>query len=332
MIKRIAIALLLIIPFLHNSCKNDIDLLTDYKEQIVCFGILNPNDTAHYIRVSKVFLGEGNALVFAQTQDSIQLRPENMEVRVTRVQSGIETQYWILQTDTTIPREEGIFLNPHQIVYRGVFPVLTDGSTYRLTVTDLVTGYVTTSETTVVKETSHQTPSVLQFLNFEDAGNIGFTFHTAQYARRTQLTIRFYYDEQFIYDTTQTALRYVDWVIGTSEALSNNGGESGTIQIGRRNFLNMLRNNVEPNPLVRRISKRVDLYYLGAHDDLVTYIKVQQANAGSSYELPEFTNMENGLGLFTTRNTSIITNFHLDQDTQYALATDSLLNDLNFVR
>lgn len=330
--KRLLLLLILVIPFLHNACKNDLDVLGEYEEKIVCFGILNPNDTAHYIRVSKVFLGEGNALVYAQTQDSIQLRPENMEVRITHLQNGVETQYWILQTDTSIPRDEGIFLNPHQVVYRGAFPVLTDGSTYKLTVTDLITGYVTSCETTVVKDVVHSSPNTLQFLNFEDAGAIGFHFSSGTFSRRTKLTIRFYYDEQFIYDTTQTSIRYVDWEIGEAETFSDLGGENLFINVQRNNFMNMLANKIEPNPLVRRISRRVDLYYLSAHDDLVTYIKVQQANAGSSTELPEFTNMENGLGLFTTRNTTIVTNFHLDQDTQYALATLPLLNDLNFIR
>ncbi len=330
--KRIAIALLLIIPFFHNSCNNELELLSEYEEKIVCFAVLNPNDTAHYVRVSKVFLGEGNALQFAQTQDSIQLRPENMEVRITRLQNNVETQSWVLQPDTTIPREEGIFLYPTQIIYKGVFPVLTDGSLYKLTATDLVTGYTTTSTVTVVRDVVHTSPTGFQFLNFEDAGSIGFYFNSGVYGRRYQLKLRFWYDEQFIYDTTQVANQYVDWIIGETDSYSDQGGESMVISVVRRNFLSMLANQIEVNPLVRRVSKRVDLYYTSAHDDLVTYIRVQQANAGSAQELPEFTNMENGLGLFTTRNLTVYTNYNLDQDTKYALTTEDILADLNFVR
>lgn len=323
---------LLLIPFLHNGCKNDIDLIGEYKEQFVCFGILSPDDTAHYVRVSKVFLGEGNALLFAQTQDSIQLRPERMEVRITRLLGGNEMQYWVLQPDTSIPREEGVFVFPRQVIYRAAFPVLTDGSTYKLTVTDLVTGYVTTSETTIVKDVQHTNPNSLQMLNFRSAGSIGFYFTTGKFARRYQLKIRFWYDEQFIYDTTQVSTRYVDWYLGETDSYSTQGNESLRISVVRTNFLNMLRNNITPNTQIRRVSKRIDLHYTSAHDDLVTYIKVQQANAGSSTELPEFTNMENGLGLFTSRNLSVFPNFYLDQDTRYELATNPMLNNLNFVR
>jgi hypothetical protein len=329
--KRILLLLLIAVPFLHNACRNDIDLLADYEEKIVCFGILNPNDTAHYIRVSKVFLGEGNALVFAQTQDSIQLRPENMEVRISRIQNGNEAQYWILQPDSSIPREEGVFLYPEQIVYRGAFPVLTDGSLYRLTVTDLVTGYVTTSETEIVKDLNHTSPGS-QFLNFENEGAIGFRFNTGAYGRRYQLSIRFWYEEQFLYDTSQVSLRYIDWPVGEVDSYSFTGGENLQINVMRRSFFNMLAATVEPNTLVRRVSKKCDLYYTSAHDDLVTYIKVQQANAGSASELPEFTNMENGLGLFTSRNLTIVPNFLLDQDTKYELTVNETVAALNFVR
>jgi hypothetical protein len=332
MLKRLLLLPVLIIPFIIHSCKNDLDLLDEYEEKIVCFAVLNPDDTMHYVRVSKVFLGEGNALQFAQVQDSIQLRPENMEVRITRLQNNVEMQYWILTPDTSIPREEGIFLYPQQVIYRGAFPLLTDGSEYKLTVTDLVSGYVTTSTTTVVRDVVHTSPTVFQFMNFEDEGSISFKFNSSLHGRRYQLKLRFWYDEQFIYDTTQVSYRYVDWYLGETDSYSVQGGEQMTVSVQRRNFLNMLVNQVEVNPLVRRVSRRVDFYYTAAHDDLVTYIKVQQANAGSAQELPEFTNMENGLGLFTTRNTTIFTNFHIDQDTQYALTTEQMLDDLNFVR
>lgn len=332
MIKRIAIALLLIIPFIHNSCRNDLDLLTDYEEKLVCYGILCPDDTAHYVRVSKVFLGEGNALLFAQNEDSIQLNPQDLEVRITRILNGNEMSYWILQPDTSIPREEGVFLWPHQTIYRGVFPVLTDGSTYRLTATNLRTGYQVNSETDVVRELVHTNPNVLSFLNFENTGSIGFYFQTPVHGKQYQLALRFYYDEQFIYDTTQISTRYVDWVIGTTESISDAGSENMSIAVARTNFINMLANNVEINPLVRRVSKKIDLIYTSASDDMVTYMKVQIANNSSAADLPQFTNIENGLGLFTTRNRTYVPGFHLDQDTQYELVTSELLQDLNFVR
>ena len=332
MLKRPLFLPVLIIPFIINSCNNELDVLDDYEEKIVIFGILNPNDTAHYVRVGRVFLGEGNALLFAQTEDSIQLPPEQMEVRITRLQNGVEQQFWILQPDTSQPREEGVFLWPHQVVYRGAFPVLTDGSTYRITVTNLRTGYVASSETEVVKDLAHTNPSSAVPLNLQEEANIRFYFSTPLYGKRYQLMLRFYYDEQFIYDTTQVSTRYVDWIIGETESLDDRGGENLSIGVNRRNFLHMLSNKIEENTFVRRISRKVELIYTSAHEDFVTFIHVQEAINTSSADLPQFSNVENGLGIFSTRNTTVYPNYSLDLDTREALVSDPLLDDLNFVR
>lgn len=323
----------LLLVILQHGCKNDLDVLADYKEQLVCYGILNPSDTVHYIKVSKVFVGEGNALAMAQVQDSIALRPENCEVRITRILNGVEIMYWILEADSAIPREAGTFLYPHQVLYRGVFPVYEDGSTYKLTVTDLRTGFQSFSETQVVRDVVQTDPaSVWQTLNFEDTTIASYKFLSPAFGKRYELAIRFYYTEMFIFDTTQVSEKYVDWIIGQTESINTSGGENLKINVRRDNFMRMLANTVPVNPLVHRVSGRLDFIYTSASSDMVTYMQVQTANENSSADLPPFSNITNGIGLFTTRNTTTIPNFHLDVDTQYALVTNALVENLNFVR
>jgi len=309
------------------------DVLADYKEKIVCYGILNPSDSVHYIRVSKVFVGEGDALQMAQVQDSIALRPENTVAKITRILNGIEMSTWILSADSTIPREEGVFVNPHQVLYRGIFPVYVDGSTYRLSVTDLRTGFEVYSETQIVRDVIQTSPvSVWQPLNFEDTTSIAFQFVTPTHGKRYELCIRFYYQEQFVSDTSQVSVKYVDWIVGQAQSFTTHGGENIRILVRRDNFFRVLANNIEVNPLVRRVSGRLDFIYTSVSDDMATYMNVQVANESSSADLPPFTNVTNGLGLFTSRNTTTIANFHIDQDTQYALITSTVVQDLNFVR
>lgn len=331
--RKAVVYIILLSSFILNGCKNDLDVLADYKEQLVIYGILNPSDTVHYVRVSKAFLGEGNALQMAQVQDSISLRPENCQVRITRYLNGTEISNWILEADSTIPRDSGVFLNPQQIIYRGVFPVYVDGSTYRITVTDLSSGNQVTSETQVVRDVVQTSPgSPWQPLNFEDTTVAGFRFLSPMYGKRYELTIRFYYTEMFVFDTTQVSEKYVDWIIGQTESYNTTGGENLVIAVRRDNFFRMLANKIPQNPLVYRVSGRMDFVYTSVSDDLVTYMKVQDANANTSADLPPYTNITNGIGLFTTRNTTTVANFHLDQDTQYALTTSTVVANLNFLR
>jgi hypothetical protein len=74
--------LVLLATCFFTSCKNDVEINGEWKDISVVFGLLNQSDTAHYVRISKAFLGEGDALVFAQQFDSLYYRPELLEVTV----------------------------------------------------------------------------------------------------------------------------------------------------------------------------------------------------------------------------------------------------------
>ena len=55
---------------IFTSCETDIDVTAEWKDITVAYGILNQNDTAHYLKINKAFLGDGNSLVYAQNADS----------------------------------------------------------------------------------------------------------------------------------------------------------------------------------------------------------------------------------------------------------------------
>ncbi|MFM2018364.1 MAG: hypothetical protein RL007_2020 [Bacteroidota bacterium] len=330
--KRTVVLLFILLSF-FSSCKNELDVLADYKQQFVIYGILNPKESVHYIRVSKLFVGEGNALVMAQNRDSIAIRPEFLHAEITRILNGVEMSTYILQPDSVIPRDSGIFLYPHQILYKGEFPVYPDGSIYRIKVTDIRSGYTATADTKIVADVIQTQPSsIWQPLNFEDTTVASFQFLSPYYGKKYMLALRFHYSEQFIVDTTQTSEHYVDWFIGEAQSSSNSGGENLRVNVRRDNFMRMLNNNIAYNATVRRIAGGVQFIYTSVSEDYVTYKNVQDANNNTSAEVPPFTNVNDGLGLFTSRNNTTIGTYYLDADTRYALVTSSLVQDLNFVR
>lgn len=327
------VILLAILLSVFSSCKNELDVLADYKQQFVIYGILNPKESVHYIRVSKLFVGEGNALIMAQNRDSIAIRPEHLHAEITRILNGVEMSTYILQPDSVIPRDSGIFLYPHQILYKGEFPVYPDGSIYRIKVTDLRNGYTATADTRIVADVIQTQPSsIWQPLNFEDTTVASFQFLSPYYGKKYMLAVRFHYSEQFIADTTQTSEHYVDWFIGEAQSSRNSGGENLRVNVRRDNFMRMLNNNIAYNATVRRIAGGLEFIYTSVSQDYVTYKNVQDANNNTSAEVPPFTNVNDGLGLFTSRNNTTIGTYYLDADTRYALVTSSLVQNLNFVR
>jgi hypothetical protein len=325
--------LLFVFFFLWSGCKNDIDLLADYKNVIVTYGLLDPADTAHYIRISKVFLGPGNALVFAQNPDSIGFPIGTVDVKIEQWKNGQLIQNFQLYADTTLARDSGIFQSPYQVLYRGVFPVLKDGSTYKLTVLDLRRGTTLTAETPVVQDIVMTNPqSNFMPLNLWDTTNYSFKFKTGVAGKRYIFKIRFHYTEQFIFDTTQTSQHYVDWFLGGQDATDASGNETMIYTTRRDNFLNFCGQQIPPNVYVRRIAGALDFISVGAAQDFATYLDVQAANSSSSADLPPYTNTIGGYGLFSARTTTTLSGYTLDSDTREALRLSNATQGLNFVR
>ncbi|MCK4361265.1 MAG: hypothetical protein KAV70_05930, partial [Bacteroidales bacterium] len=66
------INLLLVILFtglLFSACETDVDIIADYEDVTVVYGLLN-QDSITYLKINKAFLGEGNALIMAKVEDS----------------------------------------------------------------------------------------------------------------------------------------------------------------------------------------------------------------------------------------------------------------------
>ena len=83
--RKVLVFTISIISLFLGSCSNDLEINAPWKDVTVVFGLLNIDSTTHYVRISKAFLGEGDALEFASQFDSIYYKPELLDVKVYRV-------------------------------------------------------------------------------------------------------------------------------------------------------------------------------------------------------------------------------------------------------
>src|SRR6185295_16890060 len=111
-----------------------------------------PNENIQYIRVSKAYLGEGNALIMAQQSDSINYG-NVLDVTMERTVNEVTISYPLIRIDT-IPKTEGTF-NTFQIFYADTHKVITNAS-YKITVHNNSTGLTATSSTGIVTGTMKQ--------------------------------------------------------------------------------------------------------------------------------------------------------------------------------
>ena len=91
---------------LSLSCKNEVNLNAPQKDMLVVYGVLNPNSDIQFIRVSKLFLPEGDAIQYAANND-LTLNSTQAEVYL----QGIKMR------DTFITRNTGIFTAGQHVFY-----------------------------------------------------------------------------------------------------------------------------------------------------------------------------------------------------------------------
>ena len=68
------------ITSIFNACKTDVDVIAPYRETAVIYGLLDVSQPIQYIKINKVFLGQGDAYAMAQNPDSSNFNPDDMNI------------------------------------------------------------------------------------------------------------------------------------------------------------------------------------------------------------------------------------------------------------
>ncbi len=313
-----------------STCKNDLVVIDEWKETTVVYGLLNQGDTAQYIKINKAFLGEGNALQMAQVYDS-STYGNYLDVTLQRVKNGVTTQTIIMQRDSSVLKNSGTFYAPDQVLYKTTSPLF-DDSEYLLTVTNKKTSHTVTSKTPLVADFSFGNPTTssgsLSFTNPTNPFKVYWT-STAN-GRLYQLVIRFHWSEILKQDTTQITQHSVDWVFPTQKSQGLGGGEAMEEKFLGAEFYKFLQTHISPNNTVYRVVGGLDFIVSVAADDFNTYMEVNRPSTSVVQERPEFSNIKNGIGIFSARYVKIIPNKLLGQKSEDSVYAGQYTWNLNF--
>lgn len=296
---------LLAISVLPLSCSTDIDLLDDYKETAIVYGLINQADTVQYIRINKAFLGEGNALIMAQQFDSINYA-NSLDVKIEEYYNGGLTNTYPLQRDSTMFKQPGDFYAPKQILYRTLpGQTFVYGKTYKLIVKNNATGNVTTGETGLVDGTGLSINYPLTSIGFNPNPanpNLVVTpkWTSTSNGRIYSAAFRIHYSETDLNNVTTTKM--LEWNLGTSKSSTIFGGENMSFDVKPDDFYRFIANNVaDDGNIASRTATRIDFVVYVGSDDLSTYIDVNGPSNSVVQDRPVYTNISNGLGIFSTR-------------------------------
>lgn len=302
-----------------NSCKTDFDLIAPYKESVAVYGLLSQSDSVNYIRVNKVFLGAGDATGFAQIKDSVYFKPGELSVSVEKYFNGTKKQTYLFTESYEKPLSPGAF-NPDQLIYKSTQPFKSDSAgkefEYHLIVKNNNTGSVFTSKTTLVHDyTSAACTNIPSgcFLTLNNVnlavsspGTVKIKFGTAVNARVCNFWMRFYYHDSLY--AGGVAPQFIDIHFPNRKASTLLGGEVMDYSFGGDYYYKTIAGAIKDDPSVVRCrtADSVNFYIVSGGEELNLYNEINGTVSAFGQEKPIYTNIENGVGVFSARYTKKI--------------------------
>ncbi len=302
--KRLLLLTIAVVAF-FSACRTDFDINAEWQDLTVVYGLLDLGDDVHYLKINRAFLGDGNALIMAAVADSVNYKTK-LEVHIDEYRNGAYTGRRItFDTLTLYGKPEGIFSAPAQLVYAtdtSASTILGGDCIYKLFIKNPENGKEITAETPIVNDVTILRPRPTQpFMTFINRIPADIKWRTTYYGRLYQLIIRFHYKETDAFNNSK--FYSLDWDLGTLRSTNIGGGEEiGTTYLGEQ-FFKTISAHLKPNPDVKRYPVNVEMIIAVAGDDLATYIDVNKPSGGIIQEKPEYSNISNGIGIFSSRLT-----------------------------
>ena len=316
-----------VFTIIFTSCDTDFDVNAEWEEVTVVYGLLDAGDEmkTQQIKISKAFLGKMDALQMAQYADSINFDQGELAVKVIRVKNnGIRDTIALDEVPTL--RNDGVF-NDSIIVY--TFEnnnFLNSNSEYELLIKNNITGNEVSSTTNIISGFNFDMGAGFPFGFIETwiPGNPSatkFSSTVVTWGNSTDNGVQYQIELIFNYNENDIAKN----LIYTSSVLE----ETNIFEFEGEKFFNFLKNELVKDPLIERKFLSIDLIMTVGSENLKTYRVINEEITGIVQERPQFTNINNGIGLFSSRFTKTRKGFSIANRTiDYLTSIDGL--DRNF--
>ncbi|MCH8903180.1 MAG: hypothetical protein IIA45_04630 [Bacteroidetes bacterium] len=318
-----------------TGCSTDLDLTAEYKDIAVVYGVLNQNDSIHYIKVNKSFIDDNiKPSDLAKMYDKLYY--DNLIVSLEEYKDDILINTIFLEDDTTISKEPGYFYNKKQVLYKTTYKLDQD-NTYKIIVlkpNDDNTALDTVSaETPLIKDFIIKSPSVVGAqISWVSGSPFGVKWTSAVNGLLYQVLIKFHYTEEIVSTGASTQKTLIWNVLNEKKSLDADGGDPLAFDIKRVNFYHFLNAYLSTDAGVTRTADSMDFIFHVGSEVLSNYIEVNQAQTGlvQSQAKPEYTNVTNGIGIIASRFTKISTGLGFTNSSLDSIACGQFTSHLRF--
>ena len=321
--KKKIIGSLMLLTVLFSSCSEKIDLIGNFQETAVIYGLLDQADTLHYIKITRAFIGPGDAMQIAQIADSSYF--DQVDATITEELNGSITRTWQLK-DTLIQDKNtnGVFYGPIQKVY--YFKTLATGQNEVQVISP------NPNETSLNKDAIYKLKVILNNGEFEVNGETELASGLTTTASSQNFTFKFS-DNPGEYVSTSVAasstgncfvvntkleiqyneyignnktLKSFDWNLGEVDVVPNS---SRTFVALGETFYDLMISKVVNDPqITRRTFNGIRITLVGGAEELYNYMVVNKPSSTLAQTKPSYTNLSvsNGkrvVGIFSSRQT-----------------------------
>lgn len=320
--------------FFVTSCSNDFDVTAEWKDIPVVYGTLSLQDEAHYIRVEKAFLDpKSSALDIARNPDSLYYA--NATVQLERVSNG--QVFTLSRVDGNLEglvREDGIFAESPNWLYKisSAAIELQGGEVIRLLI-DRGNGLpVVTAQTIVQEEGVQRGPTPGSSFNFVGNDDTVVRWSSPAEAKIFDVKLILRYVEVPKDNSGPPVEKSIEWQWAQGKRFEFFEAQYTLSKPGTE-FFEVLANSIPEDETLNRFFQGIDVEIISGGEALEKYINVALANSGitGSQEIPSYTNLSEGLGIFSSINYLVTKNYLLTATTRDSLRNGSITGHLNFL-
>lgn len=335
--------LILVVAASLFGCDNELKVAAEWKEIAIIYGALNPSVDKNYVRIQRAYLDVAtSALAFSSLKDSLYF--DTLVVYVDEFENRVFTRRINLtKVDGNllgIPKDTGLFYSDENILYEldaDIKPSMNATAwEYRITVMNPKNGYVATASSKSLGDIQARSPITPTggsvYISNNQNHVVPVQFQEARFARAYRVAMNIRIEETKLADTSQRVVKELEWVMvnsGNTQTLE--GFREARYNVLSQGFFAKLNGSLDVDASIKRRLVSYDVVFYGISDDFNTFLSVLRPSNTIVQKKPEFTNVDNGLGIFTSRNITSFENRIFNATILPEIQASPLTKDLGFV-
>ena len=321
-----------------ESCKNDIDIFAPEKDVTLIYGLLSVDDAVHQIKINRVF--QGQDAIDKLAKDPKLSEYENLSARLIELKDngvgGFDTlQDWPLVERTISNKDSGYFYYPNQKIYEAT-ATLNNKYNYAVWVDKLDGSKIVESTTELIrmrgeilkkpKPQSLNRIGLSLALNGKPLESIEIEMNLPFNAKVVDVYLDFTWHDEF-YSGAADEYHTISYKVGTDVVanIPTQDSDQGIVKIDLipSAFYQFIAANapVVPNgsDLKQRVAHDIPLKFrfIVGGNELNTYVEVASPSTSLLETKPEYTNVINGVGIFSCRSFSYKTSLMSKSSIEY---------------